>query len=380
MRIQRRLRKIAHLSLAVIIAAATLVHAAAVKNSTPLRSGTGTRPQNDRSKKPDGRQGDEPQDPNPERIKIDTQLVELDVTVVDQKNNNPILNLNKNDFTVYEDKAQQTINSVSYEEVPLSFGIVIDTSGSMRPKLQTISNAALDLFKQVRSEDECFLTQFKTETELVQGFTNDPRRLEKSLDQLFTSGGTALLDAIIATSDYAQANGKYRRKAIIVISDGLEKNSAVKEKEVIRAIKENDVQLYLIGFLDEDKSKSFFGTSPSKKAQQLLTRLADDSGGRAFFPKDLGEIPGIAAQIAKDLRTQYIISYYPSNEKRDGTYRTVQVDVKSKRKLIVRTRQGYYAPGEMGTPVRNQGKVSSQRGIRWVPPGSRSGCRMSSTG
>jgi Ca-activated chloride channel homolog len=364
MRSQRRSRKIAHLSLAVIMAAATLVQAAA-KALPTVHSETGTQPQSDRSKKSDRRQGtqpDESQDPNAERIKIDTQLVQLDVTVVDQKNN-PVLNLNKNDFTVYEDKAQQAINSLSYEEVPLSFGIVIDTSGSMRPKLQTVSDAALDLFKQVRSEDECFLTQFKTETELLQGFTNDPRQLEQSLDQLFTSGGTALLDAIIATSDYTQANGKYRRKAIIVISDGLEKNSAVKEKEVIRAIKENDVQLYLIGFLDEDKSKSFFGTSASKRAQQLLNRLAEDSGGRAFFPKGLGEIPGIAAQIAKDLRTQYIISYYPSNEKRDKTYRTVQVDVKSKRKLTVRTRQGYYAPGEMGTPVRNQGKVSSKRSI-----------------
>jgi Ca-activated chloride channel homolog len=354
MRIQKRLRKIAHSSLVVIMVAAILVQVVA-KDSPPLSSGTGTQSQSDRSKKSDRHQGtqpDDPQDPNTKPIKIDTQLVQLDVTVVDQKNN-PVLNLNKNDFTVFEDKVQQTINSVSYEEVPLSFGIVIDTSGSMRPKLQTVSDAARDLFKQVRSDDECFLTQFKTETELIQGFTNDPGQLEKSLDQLFTSGGTALLDAIIATSDYTQANGKYRRKAIIVISDGLEKNSGVKEKEVIRAIKENDVQLYLIGFLDEDKSKSFFGTSASKRAQQLLNRLADDSGGRAFFPKGLGEIPGIAAQIAKDLRTQYIVSYYPSNDKQDGTYRTLQVDVRSKRKLAVRTRQGYYAPG-MGTPVRNQ--------------------------
>jgi Ca-activated chloride channel homolog len=365
MRIQRRLRKIAHLSLLVIMAAATLVQATA-GNSAPLRSGTGTQPQSDRSKKSDSRQGtqpDEPQDPNPELIKIDTQLVQLDVTVVDQKNN-PVLNLKKNDFTVYEDKVQQMINSVSYEEVPLSFGIVIDTSGSMRKRLQTVSDAARDLFKQVRSDDECFLTQFKTETELVQGFTNEPRQLEQSLNQLFTSGGTALLDAIIATSDYAQANGKYRRKAIIVISDGLEKNSEVKEKEVIRAIKENDVQLYLIGFLAEDESKSFFGTSASKSAQKLLNRLADDSGGRAFFPKGLGEIPGIAAQIAKDLRTQYIVSYYPGNDKRDGAYRSLQVDVRSKRKLIVRTRQGYYAPGGLGTPARNQGKVPSKRSIR----------------
>ncbi|MBO0721888.1 MAG: hypothetical protein J2P41_13780, partial [Blastocatellia bacterium] len=126
------------------MAAATLAQAD-TGYSQPL-----PQPQSDRSKKPDRRPGtqpDESQNPNSEPIKIDTQLVQLDVTVVDQKNNT-VLNLNKNDFTVYEDKAQQTINSVSYEEVPLSFGIVVDTSGSMRKRLETVSDAARDLFQQ----------------------------------------------------------------------------------------------------------------------------------------------------------------------------------------------------------------------------------------
>jgi Ca-activated chloride channel family protein len=302
----------------------------------------------DNPKKTDRRQGAQSDDPSQapggEVIKIDTELVQLDVTVIDQ-NNNPVFSLSKENFAVYEDKVRQEINSLSREEVPLSFGIVVDTSGSMRPKLQTVSDAARYLIKEMRADDEAFIAQFKIESELMQEFTDDKRELEEAMEQLFTGGGTALLDAIIATSDYSQEKGKRRRKAIIVMSDGLEKNSAVKEREVISAIKENEVQLYMIGFLDEEESKSLFGKSATKKAQELLSRLAEDSGGRAFFLKDLSEIPAIAAQIAKDLRTQYIISYYPSNNLRDGTFRTVRVEVNSnnKRKLIARTRQGYYA-------------------------------------
>jgi Ca-activated chloride channel homolog len=306
-----------------------------------------TQEKSEKTKKVDRRQGsqsDQPQDLGSESIKIATELVQLDVTVIDQ-NNNPVFSLNKDDFTIYEDKVKQVINSVSREEVPLSFGIVIDTSGSMRSKLQTVSDAALYLIKQMRADDEAFLAQFKVESELMQEFTDNKRELEESLEELFTSGGTALLDSIIATSDYAQEKGQRRRKAIIVMSDGLEKNSAVKEREVINAIKENEVQLYMIGFLEEEESKSLFGKSANKKAQELLIRLADDSGGRAFFPKDLSEIPAIAAQIAKDMRTQYILSYYPTNNLKDGTFRAVQVEVNSnkQRKLIARTRQGYYA-------------------------------------
>src|SRR5215470_8241455 len=283
-------------------------------------------------------------------IKVETDLVLLDVTVVDQ-NNTPNMSLKKEDFSVYEDKVKQAIESVSREEAPVSFGMVIDTSGSMKSKLQSVSDAAVSLIKQMRRDDEAFVASFKAEAELVQEFTDDKRELEDAIGELYTSGGTALLDAIIATADYAQGKGKRRRKALVVISDGLERNSSSKEKEVMEAIKEDEVQVYLVGFIDEEmEEKSLFGRSPAKKAKDLLSRIADDSGGQAYFPKDISEIPAIAAQIAKDLRTQYVVSYYPSNEKRDGTFRTVQVSVNSQgsRKLIARTRRGYYARNEKG--------------------------------
>jgi Ca-activated chloride channel family protein len=289
------------------------------------------------------------------RISIDTDLVQLDVTVVDQ-NNTPIFDLKRDDFQVFEDRIKQNIENVSREEVPISLGLVIDTSGSMRAKLQTVSDASRSLIKQMKNDDEAFVASFKAEPELIQDFTRDKRELEDAIDQLFTSGGTALLDALIATADYAHEKGKQRRKALIVISDGLEKNSSVKEKEVMEAMKEDEVQVYLVGFIDEEEDgASLFRKSPAKKAKELLSRLAEDSGGRAFFPKDVSEMPAIAEQIARDLRTQYVISYYPTNAERDGKFRTVRVVVepKDKRKLVSRTRQGYYAR-KPGQPVQGE--------------------------
>jgi Ca-activated chloride channel homolog len=347
MYIKRFLRRTTLLSLASLILASILIQVAAQDSPQPPRPMPQTQQSGGQSQKPD-RQGKEnqPDDLGTETIKIDTELVQLDITVIDQ-NNNPIYGLGMDDFTVYEDKVKQRIESVSREEISISFGIVIDTSGSMRNRLQTVTDAARSLIKQKRAEDEGFVVQFKSGSEIVQPFTKDESDLESALEQLYTSGPTALLDAIIQSSDYASKQGKQRRKAIVVISDGLEKNSAVKEKEVIEAIKENEVQLYMIGFLEKEEPASPFYKSPNQKARELLENLAADSGGRAFFPRELSEIQVIAAQIAKDLRTQYVVSYYPTNETRDGTFRTVQVDVNSKgnQRLIARSRQGYYARG-----------------------------------
>lgn len=277
--------------------------------------------------------------------KIDTDLVLLDVAVIDQSGR-PIMNLTKDEFTVYENKVLQPVESVDIVDAPLSLGLVIDTSGSMRTKLQTVSDSALTLVKQLKDQDEAFIAQFKAEAELLRDFTRDKRELEDGLNELFTGGGTALLDAIIATADHAQQKGRQRKKALVVITDGVEKNSSWKEKEVIKAIQEDDVQVYLVGILDEsDDGSSLFGKSATKKAKDLLIHLAEDSGGRAFFPKDASEMPAVMAQVAKDLRSQYVIGYSPTNEKKDGTYRTIKVVAapKDNRKLIVRTRQGYTA-------------------------------------
>jgi Ca-activated chloride channel family protein len=283
------------------------------------------------------------QDPA-DSIRIDTELVQLDLRVFD-KRLAPVYGLTKDDFTVLEDQVKQTIESVSSEEVPLSFGIAVDTSGSMRTRLQAIIEAAQVLIKQIRPEDEAFLVQFKTEVKLVQDFTADQKKLDDALGELYCSGGTALLDAIIETSTHAQLKGKRRRKALIVISDGLEKNSSARERAVLEAIKQNEVQVFLVGFLDDPDSGSPAARAQNRKGRDTLQSLAGDSGGRAFFPKDIDEMPAIAAQISKDLRTQYVLSYYPTNEKRDGTFRRVSVIARDRNggKLTVNTRQGYYA-------------------------------------
>src|SRR5262245_9850748 len=310
-------------------------------------------------KKGERRQADEHTADKDAIIKVDTDMVLLDVTVIDQ-NNTPVMNLRKEDFSVYEDKVKQAIESVSREEVPVSFGMVIDTSGSMKPKLHTVSDAAASLVKQMRLDDEAFVASFKAEAELVQDFTADRRELEAGIGKLYMGGGTALLDAITATADYAQEKGKRRRKALVIFSDGLEKNSSVKEKEVMEAIKENEVQVYLVGFIDVEMEENRpFGKSPAKKAKELISGIADDSGGRAYFPKDISEIPAVAAQISKDLRTQYVVSYYPTNENRDGAFRNVQVSVTTQGagKLTARTRRGYYARNEKGrSPAATQKK------------------------
>ena len=314
----------------------------------PSSKPTAESPQDKRGARRQGAQADDQKLDRDNTIKVDTDLVLLDVSVIDQ-NNNQVFDLKKEDFQIFEDKILQPIETLSRAEVPVSLGLVIDTSGSMRSKLQNVSDAALDIVKQMKLDDEAFVSQFKAEPELLKEFTSDREEIEDAIGEMFTSGGTSLLDAIIATADYAHEKGKNRRKALIVITDGLERNSSVKEKEVLDAMKEDEVQVYLVGFIDEeDDTKSFFGKSPAKKARELLTRLADDSGGRAFFPREVGEMPAIAAQIARDIRTQYLLSYYPTNDKRDGSFRTVKVAVapRENRKLIARSRQGYYARKE----------------------------------
>jgi Ca-activated chloride channel homolog len=322
------------------------------KDKAPQKSSPQQREPQRQGAEAESRQGAEVGD---DKLSIDTELVQLDVAVIDQENR-PIYNLGPNDFSVYEDKVKQSLESVSREEVPISLGVVIDTSGSMRTKLKTVSDAAAGLIRTMKNEDEAFIAQFKVEPELVRDFTRDKLELEDGLNDLFTGGGTSLLDAVIATADYAHEKGKQRRKALVVISDGLEKNSSVKEKEVMQALKEDEVQVYFVGFVDEEEdAASLFGKSPAKKAKELLSRLAEDSGGRAFFPKDVSEMPAITQQIAKDLRTQYVLTYYPTNPNRDGSFRTVRVVVNPKdpnRKLIARTRQGYYARSDKNQPPK----------------------------
>lgn len=280
-------------------------------------------------------------------ITIGTNLVLLDVTVLDPSNK-PVMDLKQDEFVVTEDKLPQKIEFFSREQVPVSLAFAIDTSGSMRPKLDTVVKASTNLVKEGRPGDEMAVIEFKDQPELLEEFTGDINDVIDTLNGLVASRQTAMLDALYLAADYASKEGKNRRKAVLVVTDGLDNDSYYKFNEVVSHLREIDVQIYLIGFVsDLDRDSGLFKKSAKDKAETLLNKLAEETGGKAFFPKELSEVHAIAQQISTDLRTQYSIGYYPSNSKKDGSFRAVRVQVNSgSRKLVARTRNGYTAPRE----------------------------------
>jgi Ca-activated chloride channel homolog len=317
---------------------------------TPIASST---QQQQRPEKPSLQKPRSPQDPPPlkddEAIKLGRTMVTLDVTVVDPANK-PVMDLKQEEFMVAEDKVPQKIEFFNREQVPVSLVFAIDTSGSMRPKLDTVVKASTNLVKEGRKGDEIGVIEFKDQPELLEEFTSDVNDVIDTLNGLVASRQTAMLDALYLAADYANKEGKNRRKAVLVVTDGLDNDSYYKFGEVVNHLREIDVQIYLIGFINDlDKDSGLFKKSPKEKAEGLLNKLAEETGGKAFFPRELSEVHSIAQQISTDLRTQYSISYYPSNSKKDGSYRAIKVLVNSgARRLIARTRPGYTAPTEGG--------------------------------
>lgn len=288
------------------------------------------------------------QEPPPQKeddtIRLGRTLVLLDVTVLDPSNK-PAMDLKQEEFTVTEDKVAQKIEFFSREQVPVSLVFAIDTSGSMRPKLDTVVKASTNLVKEGRRDDEMAVIEFKDQPELLEEFTGDINDVVDTLNGLVASRQTAMLDALYLAADYANKEGKNRRKAVLVVTDGLDNDSFYKFGEVVNHLREIDVQIYLIGFINDlDKDSGLFKKSPKEKAESLLNKLAEETGGKAFYPKELSEVHAIAQQISTDLRTQYAIGYYPSNGTKDGTFRAVKVQVNSgTRRLVARHRNGYTA-------------------------------------
>ena len=291
--------------------------------------------------------GEREQQTKDDAIRLGTDLVLLDVTVVDPSSR-PVMDLTKDNFVVTEDKALQKIEFFSREKVPISVVFTIDTSGSMRPKLDTVIKACVNLVKETQPGDEMAVVEFKDQPELLEEFTRDAQDVIYTLQGLVASRQTAVLDALYLSADYASKEAKNRRKAVILVTDGLDNNSYYKFSEVVDRLRERDAQVYLIGYIsDLDRGGGLFGSTQYEKAEKLLKKLANETGGRAFFPKELGETHAIAEQISTDLRTQYSIGYYPTNSKRDGRFREVKVQINAgDRRLVARTRNGYTAPRE----------------------------------
>ena len=281
------------------------------------------------------------------QIGVRVDLVVIHTTVLD-KNSHFVGGLKKENFSVYEDGIAQTITAFSQEDVPVSLGIVLDTSGSMRTKIENVNKAALAFIKASNPDDEVFLIGFSEEVELLEDYTNDLEAITDSLDNIIVSGGTALYDAIHLAVGKAQ-KGIKPKKAIVVISDGEDRDSYYKLEEMIEKVQESDVQVYTVGFLNAVPDKGLFGRwskSVPEKAHDALQRISEETGAKAFFPQRVTEMNTIVAQIAYELRNQYSIGYISTNATRDGSYRRlrVQLDTAKAQGLHVRHRRGYQAP------------------------------------
>ena len=270
-------------------------------------------------------------------FKAEAREVVLHATVVDEKNH-LVMNLDKPDFTIFENDKPQQISSFRQQDFPVAMGIVIDNSGSMREKRDQVNKAAINLVRSSNPDDEVFVVNFNDEFYLDQDFTSDLKKLQAALEHVETRGGTALYDAVIASADYLMKS-KLSRKVLFVVTDGEDDASQSSlEQAVQRLAQENGPVVYSIGLLGDEKVR---------RAKRALETISERTGGIAFFPPTLDEVDQISRTIAHDIRNQYTISYRPSTPKSVGGYRTIHVEAHARpyKHLTVRTRSGYY-PGQ----------------------------------
>jgi len=276
-------------------------------------------------------------------LSVDVNLVLLHVSVLDEKDT-VVKGLTKEDFSVFEDKTQQEISLFREEDVPVSLGLVIDNSGSMRTKRERVNKAAMTFAKTCNPNDEIFLINFNDQVYIDQDFTKNRDDLTDALDTLDARGGTALHDAIYLSLEHIR-EGKEDKKALLVISDGEDRDSRYKFDTVLEFARESHASIYVIGLFDKEGERS----RAQKKAAKNLKDLAEETGGKYFFPESADEVEALCTQVAHEIRNQYTLGYKPTNTHRDGTWRTVSVKLntnKGAKKLVARAKRGYYAPAE----------------------------------
>jgi Ca-activated chloride channel homolog len=273
-------------------------------------------------------------------------LVLIPVTVID-KLNRFVLGLQKEDFRLFEDGLEQSVELFSGEDAPLSVGLLFDESGSMTYKFGSSREAAGQLLKTLNKEDEAFLVEFTDVAKVSVGFTNQTGKIHSALEHAQAGGLTAMIDAI-DTGLQEMHKAKNSRKAIVVVSDGGDNRSHYNAAQIESLVREADVQIYAMGVFDPVLS---FGLTPEEiSGPHLLSDIATQTGGRAFAAAVPGDMPSVATRIAIELRNQYVLGYYPKNKARDGKYRNVEVKVSQPpglgSPLKVHWRLGYYAPNQ----------------------------------
>jgi len=306
------------------------------------------RPQNN---EPAAKADSAAQETSPKSIKIQVNLVNVLFTVTDKKDH-MILDLKQDDFRLFEDGQPQTIRFFSREtDLPLRIGVLIDTSNSVRERLRFEQEAAIDFLNEaVRpGQDQAFVVGFDVEPQIVQDYTDDLDKLASAIRGLAAGGTTALFDAIYDSCQkkmqVSPPTEPYLRRVLIIVSDGRDNTSEHSREEALSMAQHSEAIIFAIS-TNNSGTNTAGARTPSSFSQgdKTLIRLAEQTGGRAFFPFEATDLASSFQEIARELRSQYSLGYISTNQAHDGTFRTILVETTEKG-LKVRAKAGYYAAG-----------------------------------
>ena len=263
----------------------------------------------------------------------------LNCTVLE--GNQLVQNLKRDDFQIFEDGVKQNIISFQHTDLPVSMGLIVDNSGSMSRKRPAVNKSALDLVEASNPQDEAFVVNFSDEAFIDQDFTSDINKLRDGLSHIESRGGTALYDAVVASADKLVADAKRPKQVLVVITDGEDNASTLTLEQTIRRVQQlSGPVIYCIGLLFGDEMTH----SEVRHARRALEMLSTETGGIAFFPKSMDQVDQIAAEVARDIRSQYTIGYHSTKPTSEPGFRRIMVTAEAPGmgKLTVRTRTGYF--------------------------------------
>lgn len=284
---------------------------------------------------------------NPDKEQFITVNVRLAVTVNDNKTGRYIVDLKQSDFELSEDKIPQKIESFQPQsDLPLDVAVLMDTSNSVKPKLKFEKDAAVSFLQTMLTErkDRALFVTFDSQIELHQDFTNRIDLITKAVDKVKAQGETKMYDAIYQICEEKMLSTALagRRRAMVVITDGEDTISERELKDAIEIAQRSETIVYIIS----TKAAGFFGVqggTVDKKEDKDLKRLAEDTGGRAFFTSEVIELERSFSAVARELRSQYLVAYSPTNDKYDGKYRKIELRLPNHKDFKVRTKAGYLA-------------------------------------
>lgn len=277
-------------------------------------------------------------------LRVDVDLVLVPVTVTNPRNQ-PVIGLDKPNFQLFENEQLQRLQYFSIEDAPVSIGLLLDVSRSMRNKIETERAALREFFNNANPEDDYFAITFASRPKLLATTTQSMGTIEAKLGEIIPDGQTALLDAIsLGVAKLRKA--RYQRKALLIISDGGDNNSRYRMNDIKSLVQESDVMVYAIGIFD-DLNLPLFKSLEEKMGKRWLDGITDASGGRTLIVDNLARVPEAAAAISRELRSQYVLGYKPSNTVHDGSWRKIRVQITpmiNEARLQAFYKRGYSAP------------------------------------